>query len=60
MFQISRVDPAEFAFEISHGKHDYSAESFSPPGHAVVMHVIPSKRKTREEHTKTGFYIENL
>ena len=30
---------------------------FAPLGDAIELHVMPSKRKTWEEHTKSGCYL---
>ena len=57
LLRKSRVDPSKSAFEILHGKHDYNAHPFAPLRSAVELHVMPSKRKTWEEHTKSGFYL---
>ena len=57
LLRKSRVDPSKSAFEILHGKHDYNAHPFAPLGSAVELHVMPSKRKTWGEHTKSGFYL---
>ena len=35
----------------------YNAHPFAPLGNAVELHVMPNKRKTREEHIKSGFYL---
>ena len=57
MLRTSRVTPTKSAFEELNRKHDYNSHPFCPLGCAVEMHVMPSKRKTWGEHTKTGFYI---
>ena len=60
MLRTSRVDNSTSTFEIMGGqKHDYNSNPFAPLGQAVEMHVMPSKRKTWEEHTKSGFYLGN-
>ena len=60
LLRKSRVDPTKSAFEILRKeKHDFNANPFAPLGSAVEMHVMPSKRRTFEEHTKSGFYIGN-
>ena len=53
----SRVDPSKSVFEILHGKQVYNAHPFAPLGSAVELHVTPSKQKTWEEHTMSGFYL---
>ena len=58
MLRTSRVDGTKSAFEILHGaKHDYNANPFAPLGSPVELHVMPDKRKTWAEHTKSGFYL---
>ena len=45
------------AFAHMYGQHDYDAHRFAPIGCDVDMHVMPSRRKTWESHTKTGYYL---
>ena len=54
----SRVDPSKSTLEILYGKYDYNAYPYAPHGIAVELHVMPSKQKTWEKHTKSGFYLE--
>ena len=51
----STVDPSKSTFEVMWGKHDYNANPFTSLDVAVEMHVMPSKRKTWESHTKVGY-----
>ena len=59
LLRKSRVDPRKSSFEVMHGKHNYNTNPFAPLGCAVEMHVVPSRQKTWEAHTKTGYYLEN-
>ena len=59
LLRKSRVDPSKSIFEIMNGKHDYNANPFPPIGCAVEMHVVPSKRRTWEAHTKTAYHLGN-
>ena len=57
LLRKSRVDPTKSAFEVLRGPHDFNANPWAPLGCKCEIHVAPSKRKTWEEHTKTGFYV---
>ena len=57
MLRSSRVTPTKSAFEVMNGKHDYNSHPFCILGSAVELHIMPDKRKTWEEHTKSGFYL---
>ena len=57
MLKISRVIPSKSAFGLLNGKHDNNSHPFYPLGCAIEMYVVPSKRKTWGEHTKSRFYI---
>ena len=59
LLRTSPVDPAMSAFEIMNGKHNYNSNLFALLAYAVKLHVMPSKRKTWEQHTKSGFYVGN-
>ena len=59
LLRKSRVDPTKSAFEVLRGPHDFNANPWAPLGCKAEIHVAPRKRKTWEEHTKTGFYIGN-
>jgi hypothetical protein len=59
MLQISRVDPSKSSFKVFNRSHGYNANPSAPLRYKVRMHVIPSKRRTWEVHTKAGYCLGN-
>ena len=57
LLRKSRLIPTTSAFAHMYGSHNFDAHPWAVLGSAVELHVMPSKRRTWESHTKTGFYL---
>ena len=57
LIRKSRVVQTISDFAHMYGQHDYDTYLFAPLGCEVKMCVIPSGRKAKESHTKTGYYL---
>ena len=51
------MDPSKSSVESLHREHDYNVNPFAPLGYALKINVMPSKKKTWEAHSKSGYYL---
>ena len=58
MLRSSAINPSISAFEQLHGPHNYDSHPFAILGNAVEVHVTPDSRRTWDEHTIPGFYLD--
>ena len=57
LLRKSRLIPTTSALAHMYGSHNFDAHPWAVLGSALELHVMPSKRRTWESHTKTGFYL---
>ena len=57
LLRKSTLKPHMSAFAHMYGEHNYNAHPWAVLGCKVELHVMPSKRRTWDPHTKTGFYL---
>ena len=57
LLRKSRTNPKISAFAEMYGSHNYGSHAWAVLGSAIEVHVMPSKRRTWEQHTKSGFYL---
>ena len=57
LLSLSRINPTLSAHAQLHGKFDFNATPFAPPGTKVIVHQQPTIRQSWAPRGKYGWYI---
>ena len=57
LLRPARLYPQLSAYTMVHGNYDYSSHPIAPPGMRVLVHDLPSNRKSWAPHATEGYYV---